>query len=343
MSNAATAPGNGAKSKLKRVEKPLPIEGADGVFTQTWYAVCMSDEVGPGQIVGSEFLDGRIVTYRDNKGKAHVVSAYCPHLGARLDNGEVVDDRIQCPFHKFEFDCDGKCIKTGYDAPPPPAARLFVFPTVERFGLIWAFNGEEPLWELPDFEFPDEDLHFYVKVFGEFDADPHVLCCNTPDYQHFRTVHHLEWSHPDPDPNKDFRWTDHSFQFDLEGYHWNKTPMKFTFGIYSTSLYYQQGYLNDKWYGYLTPFKITTPGNTLVYFVVAVKKEGESPEDIERVQKWAEEAMELEVKFVSQDVPVLNGVKFRQGALTKRDLPLAMYLDMVRAQPRAHPSQDFIR
>ena len=33
--------------------------------------------------------------------------------------------------------------------PPPPAARLFRFPTAERYGLIWAFNGEQPLFEIP--------------------------------------------------------------------------------------------------------------------------------------------------------------------------------------------------
>lgn len=333
----------GAGQKLRRIEVPIPSEGDEGLFTQAWYAVCMSDEVASGEVIGSDFLDGRIVIYRDSKGQAHVVSAYCPHLGARLDNGKVVGDRLQCAFHQFEYNCEGKCVKTGINAPPPETARLFVFPCVERFGLIWAFNGEEPLWDLPDFEFPDEDLHFYVKEYGSFPADPHVLCCNTPDYNHYRSVHGLEWSHPDPDPDKDMRWTDHSFQFDLEGYHWDKVPMRFTFGIYSTSLYYQQGWLDDKWYGYLAPFKITSPGNTLTYFVIAVKKDGDSPKAIQKAQEWAEEAMDLEFKFVDQDVPVLDGIIFRQGTLTEKDRPLAKYLNLVRRQPRAHPSRDFIR
>jgi len=121
------------------------------------------------------------------------------------------------PFHKFEYDCNGVCVRTGINTPPPPTARLFVFPTLERFGFIWAFNGESPLWDLPNFEFPDDELHFLIKVYGEVPTDPHVLCCNTPDYHHYRTVHGLEWSHPDPDPKKDFRWTDHSFEFDLNG------------------------------------------------------------------------------------------------------------------------------
>jgi len=68
-----------------------PAEGENGVFTQAWYAVCMSSDVAPGQVIGTEFLDGRIAVYRGKNGTPRVVGAYCPHLGARLDAGAVVD------------------------------------------------------------------------------------------------------------------------------------------------------------------------------------------------------------------------------------------------------------
>jgi hypothetical protein len=271
------------------------------------------------------------------------VNAYCPHLGARLDKGCVVGDRIRCPFHHFEFDTAGDCVATGIGALPPPTARLFTFPVVERYGFIWVFNGDKPLWDLPDFEFPDEELHFETIDYGDFPADPYVVCCNTPDYHHYRTVHGLSWDHKDPDPHKDFRWTDHSFQFDLHGHHWNQTPMKFTFGIYSTSVYYQQGWLSDDWYGFIAPFKIVKPGLTKCYFTIATRKGDGSPEALERAKALALRCMELEKEFVNQDIPILDGIHFRQGTLTAKDVPLAMYLDMVRRQPRAHPSASFIR
>jgi phenylpropionate dioxygenase-like ring-hydroxylating dioxygenase large terminal subunit len=34
----------------------------------------------PGQIIGKEFLDGRIVVWRGYSGEARVMSAYCVHL-----------------------------------------------------------------------------------------------------------------------------------------------------------------------------------------------------------------------------------------------------------------------
>ncbi len=327
---------------LKRHEVPIPAEGENGNYTQAWYAVAISDDVKPGQVIGSEFLGGRIAIYRTESGEPRVVSAYCPHMGARLDRGQVVGDTVQCPFHKFEFDGNGQCIRTGINTPPPPTARLFTFPVIERYGMIWAFNGEQPHWDLPNLAFPDEDLHFHIKLYAEVPADPHVICCNTPDYHHYRTVHGLEWSHPDPDPVKDFRWTDHSFQFDLDGYHWNKRPMKFTFGIYSTSLYFQQGTLGDKWYGFIAPFTVIRPNTTLTYFIIATHKGDKSPEAIAAAEVWAKEVMDLEFEFVNQDLPILDGIHFRQGTLTARDRPLVMYLDMVRRQPRGNPARDFI-
>ncbi|NJS13840.1 MAG: Rieske 2Fe-2S domain-containing protein [Sphingopyxis sp.] len=327
----------------KRIEIPMPVEGEGGLFTQSWYAVAMASELGAGEVIGKQFLDGRIAIYRTDEGVARVVSAFCPHLGARLDKGAVVGDRIQCPFHRFEYNGEGRCVATGIGAAPPPTARLFNFPTVERFGFIWAFNGEEPLWQLPDFAFPDDELIFKTIDYGDVPADPYVLCCNTPDYHHYRTVHQIDWAHPDPDPRKDFRWTDHSFQFDLDGTHWDNLPMKFTFGIYSTSLFFQQGWLGDDWYGYMVPFTVTEPGNTKVYFVIATRKGDGSPEALAHSEALNDRFMDIERRFVDQDLPILDGIQFRQGTLTSKDLPLAMYLDLVRKQPRAHPSADHIR
>lgn len=54
--------------------------------------------------------------FRAQSGKAHVVDAYCPHLGANLAvGGRVLGDCIECPFHGWQFQgSDGKCVKVPY-------------------------------------------------------------------------------------------------------------------------------------------------------------------------------------------------------------------------------------
>ncbi|CAG2107313.1 unnamed protein product [Medioppia subpectinata] len=63
-----------------------------------------------------EMCGQQLVAFRGATGAVHVLSAYCPHLGANLGvGGHVVtesesgDDCIQCPFHGWRFGGDGQC------------------------------------------------------------------------------------------------------------------------------------------------------------------------------------------------------------------------------------------
>src|SRR5215813_6714502 len=79
----------------------VPAEGDDGLFTQSWFPICLASDVGRGQIVGADFLGGRVVVFRTAAGTVRVLSAYCPHLGADLAAGDVYEDTIRCPFHHW--------------------------------------------------------------------------------------------------------------------------------------------------------------------------------------------------------------------------------------------------
>lgn len=61
-------------------------------------------------------LGEQVAVFRAENGKAHVVDAYCPHLGANLAvGGRVLGDCIECPFHGWQFQgTDGKCVKIPY-------------------------------------------------------------------------------------------------------------------------------------------------------------------------------------------------------------------------------------
>lgn len=54
--------------------------------------------------------------FRGEDGIAHVMDAYCPHLGANLAvGGRVVGNCLECPFHGWQFrGDDGKCVKIPY-------------------------------------------------------------------------------------------------------------------------------------------------------------------------------------------------------------------------------------
>ncbi len=63
------------KSRPPRIADRLPAEGENGVFTESWFPLCKSSEIAPGEMRGIDFLDGRVVVMRDQQGEVHVLSA----------------------------------------------------------------------------------------------------------------------------------------------------------------------------------------------------------------------------------------------------------------------------
>jgi hypothetical protein len=215
---------------------------------------------------------------------------------------------------------------------------LFKFPTAEKHGLIWAFNGETSLFDIPDFPYPDDELEVRVEVFNPvLPVDPWVICCNTPDIQHIKALHGITFDQADPD--EEIEWTDHSMLYDFKGRHVNGEPIEYRVGIYGTTIFYQSSVINGRWFGFIAPMGLPRPGQSKVYMVVAARKEDSDAASTEAFLKFA---MELETKVVGEDTPIMQTIHFKPGTLTKSDKALAKFLQYLRNFPRAHPSAEFI-
>ena len=318
--------------------KPIPAEGEDGLFSQSWFPLCLSSEVPQGKILGVDFLDGRVIIFRGEGGTPQVLSAYCPHVGADLSVGDVVGNTVRCAFHHWQYDQDGVCVKTGIGDPPPPGACLFKFPTAEKHGLVWAFNGEDPLFDIPDFPYTDDELAVKIKAFDAIlPVDPWVICCNTPDIQHIKALHNITFDQEDPD--EEIEWTAHSMLYDFKGRHANGEPIEYRVGIFGTSIFYQSSTINGRWFGFIAPFALPRPGQMKTYFIIAARK---ADSDEASTQAFLQSVMDLEKKVVMEDVPIMQGIHFKPGTLTRSDKALAKFLQYLRNYPRAHPSAEFI-
>jgi phenylpropionate dioxygenase-like ring-hydroxylating dioxygenase large terminal subunit len=168
----------------------LPDPQRDG-YHQCWYPLALSSEVAQGKVISKEFLDGRVAVWRGQDGIARVHSAFCRHMGADLGVGEVEGNNLRCIFHRWEYGGDGRCTKIPVTSNIPPRARLFTFPTQEKWGLIWAFNGEQPLYELPHFPtFTEEQIAHSVFECAPLPVPAWLIVGNTHDFQHVQAVHH---------------------------------------------------------------------------------------------------------------------------------------------------------
>jgi hypothetical protein len=250
----------------------------------------------------------------------------------------MVDGAVRCPFHFWRYGPDGACVATGSGDPAPPRAKLFAFPTAEKYGCIFAFNGNEPLFDLP--EFPKSADNLVWKV-GEWDrhmpVDPWVICCNTPDMQHIEVVHGITFDRGQP--HDEVQWTPFSMTYRFDGVMRDGTPINFGVGIYGTSIYYQEGELGGRWFGFIAPMGLPSPGTSRLFFAVAVE---DDPADPEGTRNFLDAMYDLEVGIATEDLPILERARFKPGTLTRSDKSLARFFRYLREFPRAHPSAEFI-
>src|ERR687886_2864791 len=109
--------------------------------TSAWFPVARAADVGTTPVpVGAAGQSYVVVRLRPD-GEVSAFPARCPHRLVPLAAGTVVDGRLQCPYHGWQFDAEGRCVSIpslGPDGTPPPRADLPVpWAVEERHGWIW--------------------------------------------------------------------------------------------------------------------------------------------------------------------------------------------------------------
>ncbi len=146
-----------AKDVCNTVKKQRRVGDCPPCYPNGWFAVIDSHDLKVGAVKNVSCLGLNLAVFRGEDGRAHVVDAYCPHLGAHLAvGGTVVGDCIQCPFHGWEFNGDtGKCTRIPTTNKIPDVARVKAYNTLELNGYvnIWHHaEGSDPTWTPPEFE-----------------------------------------------------------------------------------------------------------------------------------------------------------------------------------------------
>jgi len=163
-------------------------------FPNGWFQVAYSDELAPGGVTPLRYFGEHLVLFRDRHGAAHVLEAFCPHLGAHLGYGGVVEDScIRCPFHAWRFNGAGQCVEVPYAQKIPPLARLESLPVFEQNGLIMVYHHMEkrpPAWTPPVLEeYTSPAWTDYVRRRWTIRTHNQEMAENGVDSAHFKYVH----------------------------------------------------------------------------------------------------------------------------------------------------------
>ena len=94
-----------------------------------WFCVAYSDELQVGEAKPLRYFGKDLVLFRTESGKAVVLDAYCPHLGAHLGHGiheetgiggRIEGETIVCPFHAWRFNGNGRMRRSPLRDPGAP-------------------------------------------------------------------------------------------------------------------------------------------------------------------------------------------------------------------------------
>lgn len=159
-------------------------------FPIGWYAVGFSDDLPPGSLRSMTFCGREIVVFRTVAGEPAAMAAHCPHLGAHLGVGGVVDGEfLRCPFHGFCFDPSGRCVSTGYGTAPPRSLRAETLPIREIDGVVVVWyhpKGEPPTFDIEPILTPATRRVHRSHVIRDH---PQETTENSVDLGHFAHVH----------------------------------------------------------------------------------------------------------------------------------------------------------
>jgi phenylpropionate dioxygenase-like ring-hydroxylating dioxygenase large terminal subunit len=186
-----------------------------GPYPTGWYLALESAALAVGEVKPLRLFGRDLVAFRGTeRGEAVILDAHCPHMGAHLGYGGSVDgDGLRCPFHRWRFDCSGRCDDVPYDRERrPPNASLRAWPVHETSGLIlihYSESGAAPTWRMPDLpEWGAPGWLGYETVKWKIRMHVQELCENIPDTAHFAYVHEV----PGGSPGAEVEIKDHIYR-----------------------------------------------------------------------------------------------------------------------------------
>ncbi|MEV4840444.1 aromatic ring-hydroxylating dioxygenase subunit alpha [Nonomuraea sp. NPDC049486] len=177
-----------------------------------WYAIEFSHVVEhrPRKVtcLGQDF-----VIWRRRDGSVACLSDLCVHRGGALSLGTLVEDRVACPYHGWEYESDGTCVKIPANPPGrgiPKKARVDAYPIVEKYGLVWAYLGDLPEDKRPPIpHMAEHDDPSFRAVYWQtvVEANYERAMENVVDAAHTPFVHGTAFGNPDKPEIPDYEVT----------------------------------------------------------------------------------------------------------------------------------------
>ncbi|KAH7674911.1 Pheophorbide a oxygenase protein [Dioscorea alata] len=164
-------------------------------WKEEWYPLYLTKEVPDDAPLGLTVFNKQLVLYRDGAGVLRCYEDRCPHRLAKLSEGQLVDGKLECLYHGWQFEGDGKCVKIPQleeGATIPRAACAKKYHIKDSQGVVWVWMSDKNppnTWKLPWFEHFARPGFTDLSSIHELPYDHSILLENLMDPAHVPISH----------------------------------------------------------------------------------------------------------------------------------------------------------
>lgn len=301
-----------------------------------WYPVAVAEEIKAGEVRSIKFCDSRIAVFRGEDGVVRAVSARCKHMGADVGLGQVVGNNVRCPYHHWEYNGQGSCVRIPSGDKIPKDTSLFSFPCEETQGLIWVFLGKEPTYPVPVVPNCEEgkvlSRSFELVLKEPMLVEPWVFGTNTFDFAHFKSVHHFHMSDVNVVQKENQMYWEGTVEITDKGKEFKGLLRLEAVGTASVITYMKEEGKAPK--RHIAGLVSKGDEGLGIFFTVFAELADDSEEAHQDAVRRLDELESMHRIIPLEDLEVLNSIEFGKVRLTDVDKELATYLRYVASYPR---------
>ncbi|WP_163833421.1 aromatic ring-hydroxylating oxygenase subunit alpha [Spartinivicinus ruber] len=159
-------------------------------FKKFYYPICHVSKLEKGPFAFT-LMKQPIIIWLDKNKEPAAIDNKCCHRWAKLTNGNIIEGNIQCPYHGWEYNAQGQCVRIPqYSEQKIPASyKIKSYYCKKLYDYVWVAL-ENPIMPIPDipefFKTNYRTIHFENR---NWHCSPLAGIENNFDNAHHHYVH----------------------------------------------------------------------------------------------------------------------------------------------------------
>jgi phenylpropionate dioxygenase-like ring-hydroxylating dioxygenase large terminal subunit len=166
--------------------------GFSACVRRAWYVACASSEL-KDKVLARTLLGTPLVLFRGPGGTPGALLDRCAHRNAPLSAGRVMEQRLECLYHGWQFGIDGRCLKIPglcAEMEQKIARNVPRFATIEQDGFVWVYATPDAEPQGKPFAVPSIGAGAVeVRRIVQVESPLHAALENALDVPHTAVLH----------------------------------------------------------------------------------------------------------------------------------------------------------